>query len=145
VKFKLKLSQRMTLVNFVVWLSFVLLSNSVSLAQTSVKLPDRPLTLDQAVDFALANYPAVSIDGADVGFEGRRKPVAFAVQQHNDRVLSAEITETSSELQDVGEKITGIRDADLKEMNDYVRACSEIAPLLDDYDRHLVSITDLYN
>jgi len=49
----------MTLVNFVVWLSFILLSDSVCLAQTSVKLPDRPLTLDQAVDFAMANYPAV--------------------------------------------------------------------------------------
>ena len=49
----------MSLVNLVVWLSFILLSASVSLAQTSVKLPDRPLTLDQAVDFALANYPAV--------------------------------------------------------------------------------------
>jgi outer membrane protein len=59
VIFKLKVSQRMTLANSVVWLSFVLLSNSVSLAQTSVKMPDRPLTLDQAVDFALANYPAV--------------------------------------------------------------------------------------
>jgi outer membrane protein TolC len=59
VKFKLKLLQRITLVDFVVWLSFVLLSESVSLAQTSVKLPDRPLTLAEAVDFALANYPAV--------------------------------------------------------------------------------------
>jgi outer membrane protein len=49
----------MTLVTFVVWLSFIALNKPVSLAQTSVKLPDRPLTLDQAVDFALANYPAV--------------------------------------------------------------------------------------
>lgn len=49
----------MTLVNVVVLLSFILLSDSVLLAQTSVKLPDRPLTLNQAVDFAMANYPAV--------------------------------------------------------------------------------------
>jgi outer membrane protein len=49
----------MTLVIFTVWLSFVVLSESVSLAQTSVKPPDGPLKLDQAVDFALANYPAV--------------------------------------------------------------------------------------
>jgi hypothetical protein len=70
---------------------------------------------------------------------------AFGVQEHNDRVLSEEITETSSELQDVGEKITAIRDADLKDMNDYIRAYSEIAPLLDDYDRDLNRITDLYN
>jgi outer membrane protein len=49
----------MTLVSFAILLSFILLSDSVSLAQKSVKLPDRPLTVDEAVDFALANYPAV--------------------------------------------------------------------------------------
>src|SRR5215467_321789 len=48
----------MILVNFVVYLSFILLSEPAS-AQTSVKLPDRPMTLDQAVDFALSNYPAM--------------------------------------------------------------------------------------
>src|SRR5215469_2213894 len=70
--------------------------------------------------------------------------VTFAVQEHNDRVLSDEITETASELQDTGARITSIRDVDMKEMNDYIRAYSEIAPLLDDYDRHLQRITDLY-
>ena len=59
VRFNLKLLQRMTLVNFVVWLSFILIGESGSLAQSSAKLPDGPLTLDQAVDFAIANYPAV--------------------------------------------------------------------------------------
>jgi outer membrane protein len=59
VKLKLKLFERMTLVNSVVWLIFLLLSDSIGLAQSSVKLPDGPLTLDQAMDFALANYPAV--------------------------------------------------------------------------------------
>jgi outer membrane protein TolC len=49
----------MTLVSLVVWLSFVLLSQRASWAQTSVKPPQSPFTLDQAVGFALANYPAV--------------------------------------------------------------------------------------
>src|SRR5215467_11550177 len=71
--------------------------------------------------------------------------IAFAVQEHNDRVLSEEVSETSSELQDVGEKITAIRDAELKDMKDYVRAYSQIAPLLDVYDRDLQRITYLYN
>jgi len=71
--------------------------------------------------------------------------IAFAVQEHKDRVLSEDITETASQLQDTGEKITSIRDAPLKDMNDYVRAYSEIAPLLDDYDRQLQKITDLYS
>lgn len=56
----LKFSQRMTLTNLVVvWLGIVLLGEAVGLGQTSVKTPQSPLTLDQAVDFALANYPAV--------------------------------------------------------------------------------------
>src|SRR5215469_16404580 len=71
--------------------------------------------------------------------------VAFAVQEHNDRVLSEELTETASELQDTGARITSSRDADMKSMDDYIRAFSEIGPLLDDYDRHLQKITDLYN
>ena len=71
--------------------------------------------------------------------------VAFAVQEHNDRVLSEELTETASELQDTGARITSIRDADMKSIDDYIRAFSEIGPLLDTYDRHLQKITDLYN
>jgi hypothetical protein len=71
--------------------------------------------------------------------------VAFAVQEHNDRVLSEELTETASELQDTGARIANIRDAEMKNMDDYIRAFSEIGPLLDTYDRHLQRITDLYN
>jgi len=71
--------------------------------------------------------------------------VTFAVQEHNDRFLSEELTETASELQDTGARITSIRDTDLKSMDDYIRAFSEVGPLLDDYDRHLQKITDLYN
>jgi hypothetical protein len=71
--------------------------------------------------------------------------VAFAVQEHNDRVLSEDLTENASELQDTGVRMTRIRDADMKDMNDYIRAYSEIAPLVDDYDRHLHRMTDLCN
>jgi hypothetical protein len=71
--------------------------------------------------------------------------VAFAVQEHNDRVLSEELTETASELQDTGARIANIRDAEMKNMDDYIRAFSEIGPLLDAYDRHLQRITNLYN
>ena len=71
--------------------------------------------------------------------------VLFAVQEHKERVLSEEVNDTAAELQDTGAKITSIRDADLEEMNDYFRAYSELAPLLDDYDRQLQKITDLYS
>ena len=71
--------------------------------------------------------------------------VTFAVQEHNNRVLSDEITGTASELQDTGARITSIRDADMKDMSEYVRAYAEMTPLLDDYDRRLERITNLYN
>jgi hypothetical protein len=71
--------------------------------------------------------------------------IMFAVQEHNDRVLSEEITETAGELQETGARIASIRDSDMKDMNDYVRAFSEMAPFLDTYDRELQRITDLYN
>lgn len=71
--------------------------------------------------------------------------VTFAIQEHNDRVLSEEITETASGLEETGVRITSIRDAEMKDLNDYVRAFSEMAPLLDTYDRELQRITDLYN
>lgn len=45
--------------HLVIWLGIVLLSQTTALAQNPVKLPESPLTLDLAVDFALANYPAV--------------------------------------------------------------------------------------
>jgi hypothetical protein len=49
------------------------------------------------------------------------------------------------ELQDTGARIANIRDAEMENMDDYVRAFSVIGPLLDTYDRHLQRITDLYN
>jgi outer membrane protein len=67
----------MTLAAVVIaWLGVVLLADAVGLAQTSVKLPEGPLTLDQAVDFALANYPAVraSMERA----EGSRQAVSLS-------------------------------------------------------------------
>ena len=59
MKFKVKLVQRMTVISVAVLLAFVVLNRPISLAQSTVKPPERPLTLDQAVEFALANYPAV--------------------------------------------------------------------------------------
>jgi len=68
---KLRLMQRTTLISLV-WVSSILVSESVSLAQNAVKPPETPLTLDQAIDFALANYPAVraSMERAVASKEG---------------------------------------------------------------------------
>ena len=51
---------RMTVAGLGVFLlGVVLLGEAVSFGQNSVKPPETPLTLDQAVNFALANYPSV--------------------------------------------------------------------------------------
>ena len=71
--------------------------------------------------------------------------ITFAVQEHNDRILADEITETASELQETGARIASVRDADMKDMNEYIRAFSQMDPLLNDYDRRLQRYTDLYN
>ena len=71
--------------------------------------------------------------------------LAFAIQEHNDRVLTDEISGAASELQDTGSRIMSIRDANMKDMNEYVRAYSQMEPLLNDYDRELQRITGLYN
>jgi hypothetical protein len=70
--------------------------------------------------------------------------VTFAIQEHNDRVLADEISGTASELEDTGARVMSIRDGDLKDMNDYIRAYSQMEPLLSDYDKQLQRITDLY-
>jgi outer membrane protein len=56
---KLRLLQSVALANLVAWVGIVLIFEPVGLAQNAVKPPEGPLTLDQAVDFGLANYPAV--------------------------------------------------------------------------------------
>ena len=69
----MKLSKGMTLANLAVaWLGIVLLGEAVGLGQNSITPPQSPLTLDQAVDFALANYPAVraSMERSLVSKEG---------------------------------------------------------------------------
>jgi hypothetical protein len=71
--------------------------------------------------------------------------VTFAIQEHNDRVLADEISGAASELEDTGARVMSIRDGDLKDMNDYIRAYSQMEPLLSDCDNQLQRITDLYN
>lgn len=62
----------MTLANLAVRIGIVLLLEMGGRAQNLVKPPASPLTLDQAVDFSLANYPAVraSMERAQASKEG---------------------------------------------------------------------------
>ena len=71
--------------------------------------------------------------------------VTFAIQEHNDRVLNDEITGAASELQDTGARLMSIRDADMKDMNDYIRSYSQMEPLVNDYENKLQKITGPYS
>ncbi|HEX6502836.1 MAG TPA: TolC family protein [Terriglobales bacterium] len=53
----LRLLERTTFVVFL--LGLVLTGQAICWAQNSARPPERPLTLDQSVDYAIANYPAV--------------------------------------------------------------------------------------
>jgi hypothetical protein len=46
-------------------------------------------------------------------------------------------------LQDTRARIANLRDAEMKNKDDYIRAFSEIRTLLDTYDRHLQRINDI--
>ena len=69
---EVKLFERTSLVSMVACFFLVQLSQPAGLAQNPVKPPDTPLTLDRAVEFALANYPAVraSMQRAQASKEG---------------------------------------------------------------------------
>jgi hypothetical protein len=48
--------------------------------------------------------------------------IAFAVQDHEDRVLAQDLDRTGVELKVLGGQISDIKDADLVSMNDYISA-----------------------
>lgn len=71
--------------------------------------------------------------------------VAFATQEHNDRVLAEELDRTGVELQVLGRQITDIKDADLVSMNDYISAYAQVEHLQSDYDQKLQKYNELYS
>jgi hypothetical protein len=71
--------------------------------------------------------------------------VTLAVEEHHDHVLSEEILWASSELQDTVIRITNIKGAEMKDMNDYIRTYPQLSPLLNDCDRLLDRISNLYS
>jgi outer membrane protein len=69
---ELTVLERTTLANLVVCLGIVLIAEALGLAQSPVKPPESPLTLDQAVNFALGHYPALraSLERTSAAKEG---------------------------------------------------------------------------
>ncbi len=69
--------------------------------------------------------------------------IRLGIQSRNDRVLTAKITQSESDLKLIGAKIADIENRDLKTMADYINAYAQIEPLQNDYDQKLQQYSDL--
>src|SRR5713101_6064214 len=63
--------------------------------------------------------------------------VALGIQQHNDRVLGAQVAQSESELRTLGAQIAAIKDRQFGTMSEYIAAYARVEPLLKDYDQKL--------
>jgi len=71
--------------------------------------------------------------------------IVLGVQNHEDHVLSAQITQTEAQLRALGGQIADIKDHEFKTMAEYVAAYAQIEPLLTEYDQTLQEYSELYN
>src|SRR6266849_4219976 len=71
--------------------------------------------------------------------------VVLGVQNHQDHVLAAQITQTEAELRAMGARIADIKDHEFKTMAEYVDAYAQIEPLLTEYDQKLQEYSELYS
>jgi len=71
--------------------------------------------------------------------------VVLGVQNHEDHVLTAQITQTEAELRLMGARIANIKDHEFKTIAEYVAAYAAIEPLLTEYDQKLREYSELYN
>lgn len=55
--------------------------------------------------------------------------ILSVIQDRNDGIVSEEIARTGAELQVMSAQIAGIKDADLKSMNDFIGAYAQIGPI----------------
>jgi hypothetical protein len=63
--------------------------------------------------------------------------IAVGIENHNDRVLDAQITESQSEMRLVGAQIAQMKDRDYESMAQYIQVYTRIEPLVNDYDQKL--------
>jgi len=71
--------------------------------------------------------------------------ITLAIQNHNDRVLSARIAQSELELRLLGAKITAIKDHQFGTMREYIAAYAQIEPLLKANDQKLREYANLCN
>jgi len=70
--------------------------------------------------------------------------ITAGIENHDDRVLDAQITESQSEMRLVGAQIAQMKDRDFESMAQYIQVYARIGPLVNDYDQKLQRYTDLY-
>jgi hypothetical protein len=71
--------------------------------------------------------------------------IIFGVQNHEDHILTGQITQTEGELRATGARVADIKDRDFKTMAEYVAAYAQIEPLLTEYDQKLREYSELYD
>ncbi len=69
--------------------------------------------------------------------------IALGIQNHNDRVLGAQVAQSESELRTVGAQIAAIKDRQFGTMSEYIAAYARVEPLLKDYDQKLQQYSEL--
>ena len=69
--------------------------------------------------------------------------IALSIQDHNDRVLGAQVVQSESELRALGAQIAAIKDHQFGTMSEYIAAYARVEPLLKDYDQKLQQYTEL--
>jgi len=69
--------------------------------------------------------------------------IALGIQNHNDRVLGAQVAQSESELRTVGAQIAAIKDRQFGTMSEYIAAYARVEPLLKDYDQKLQRYSEL--
>jgi len=70
--------------------------------------------------------------------------LTLGLQNHEDHVLTAQITQTEANLRVLGGRIANIKNHEFKTMAEYVAAYAEIEPLLTEYDQKLQEYSELY-
>jgi len=68
----------------------------------------------------------------------------LGIQNHEDHVLTAQITQTEAQLRALGAQIADIKDHEFKTMAEYGVAYAQIEPLLTEYDQKLQEYSQLY-
>src|SRR5712664_2856577 len=106
----------------------------------------RSPTVDQSEPKVTAKRPRIWITAVSLIVASTLGvAILLGVQNHEDHVLTAQITQTEADLRVTGARIANIKDHEFKTMAEYVVAYARGEPLLTEYDQKLQEYSELYN